>query len=85
LKRVEIEIDKLRQLGRFCSTPVRPVRGTSQTGAVQNRANGLNCNQELGRQDIDKDELESFLQRYGLKTQRKQNLGFDSHHRLDRW
>jgi hypothetical protein len=72
LKRVEIEIDKLRQLGRFCSTPVRPVRGTGQTGAVQNRANGLNCkSQQLGRQDIDKDELESFLQRYGLKTQRK--------------
>jgi hypothetical protein len=68
LKRIEIKIDKLRQLGWFCSTPVRPVRGTGQTGAVQNRANGLNYkSQHLGQQDID-NELESFLHRYGSKT-----------------
>jgi hypothetical protein len=69
LKRIEIEIDKLRQLGWFCSSPVRPVSGIGQTGAVQNRANGLNCkSQQLGQHDIDKDELEAFLHIYGSKT-----------------
>jgi hypothetical protein len=62
------------------------VRGTGQTGAIQNWANGLNWkSQQLGQQGIEKDELEAILHIYGSKTWRKQYLGFDSLHRSDRW
>jgi hypothetical protein len=36
---MELKLESSEQLGLFWAAPVRPVRGTGQTGATQNRAN----------------------------------------------